>query len=79
MHEHRCSANYPRICRVLWFTHTLSLAISDAGKFIMSDTDMYGMNWERSTNSSGVTRGNLWIKAAVIVSMASFSFGEAFQ
>lgn len=55
-------------------THTLSLTIREAGKLMMSETDMKGINWDRSTNSSGVTRGNLWMKAAVIVSMACTSF-----
>lgn len=60
----------------IWSTYTLSLTMREAGKVIMSETDMYGINWERSMKSSGVTRGNLWMKAAVMVSMASCSFGE---
>lgn len=60
-------------------TYTLSLTISEAGKLMISETDMKGMNWDRSTNNSGVTRGNLWIKAAVIVSMACNSLWEAWQ
>ena len=40
-------------------THTLSFTIREAGKLIMSETDMKGMNCDRSTKRSGVTRGNL--------------------